>query len=119
MNHYLNVLKKYAVFSGRAQRAEYWYFVLFNAIIATVLSFFGKVGTLATFIYLLAIIIPGIAVSVRRFHDTNRSGWWLLINFVPVIGAIVFLVFTVLDSDPNSNQYGPNPKSTMATMATV
>ena len=62
-------------------------------------------------IYALGVMIPGIAVSVRRLHDTGRSGWWLLINLVPLLGSIVFIYFTVLDSNPESNEYGPSPKN--------
>ena len=113
MNWYLEVLKKYAVFSGRARRKEYWMFILFNMIIAVALGIIeglvgspGVVGTL----YSLAVLIPSIAVLVRRLHDTDRSGWWILIGFIPVIGFIVLLVFTIQDSKPGKNQYGDNPK---------
>lgn len=113
MNWYLTVLKKYAVFSGRARRKEYWIFFFFNVIIASVLGFIeglaGGPGVLGS-LYSLAVLIPGIAVSVRRLHDTNRSGWWLLIGLVPLIGTIVLLVFMVQDGQPGENQYGPNPK---------
>src|SRR5690554_2411323 len=107
MNWYITVLKKYAVFSGRARRSEYWFFVLFNMIVAFILGFidgfFGladaEVGVgLLGMIYGLAVIIPSLAVGVRRLHDTNRSGWWLLISLVPFIGAIVLIVFFVMDS---------------------
>lgn len=112
MDWYLEALKKYAVFEGRSRRSEYWMFALFNAIIAFALGmtdlFFGT-GVL-NLIYGLAVMIPGLAVFVRRLHDTNRSGWWMLINLVPIIGSIVILVFMVLDSDPDTNNYGPNPK---------
>lgn len=123
MNWYLEVLKKYAVFSGRARRKEYWFFVLFNIIISIVLavidgvtgSFSPEAGMgLLRGIYTLAVLIPGIAVSVRRLHDTERSGWWLLIALVPLIGAIVLLVFMVQDSKPGQNQYGANPKEATA-----
>ena len=123
MNWYFEVLKKYAVFSGRARRKEYWYFALFNMIISIVLavidgvtgSFSAEAGMgLLGGIYTLAILIPGIAVSVRRLHDTERSGWWLLIALVPLIGAIVLLVFMVQDSKPGQNQYGANPKEATA-----
>ena len=113
MNWYLEVLRKYAVFEGRAQRKEYWMFVLFNIIIAVALGFVeGLVGSpgVISWIYSLAILIPGIAVTVRRLHDTSRSAWWLLIVFVPFIGSIVLLVFMILDSHPESNEYGENPK---------
>ncbi|MBA7614686.1 MAG: DUF805 domain-containing protein [Calditrichaeota bacterium] len=117
MNWYLEVLKKYAVFSGRSQRKEYWMFYLFNIIIAFGLGFIdglvGGPGVLAS-IYGLAVLIPGIAVSVRRLHDTNRSGWLLLIALIPLIGVIVLLVFMVQDSQPDENQYGPNPKTVTA-----
>ncbi len=113
MNHYLTVLKKYTTFTGRARRAEYWMFTLFNIIIAVVLgvldAVIGSPGILGG-IYVLAVLLPSIAVSIRRLHDTGRSGWWLLIVFVPFIGAIVFLVFSVLDSQPGNNAYGPSPK---------
>lgn len=116
MNWYLEVLKKYAVFNGRARRAEYWWFFLFSVIISIVLSVIDSfitgpqsIGILGL-IYSLAVLIPSIAVGIRRLHDTGRSGWWLLISFVPLIGAIVLIVFFVLDSQPGENQYGPNPK---------
>ena len=117
MNWYLEVLKKYAVFSGRARRKEYWMFFLFNIIIAIVLGIlegiFGLSGILTT-LYFLAVLIPGIAVSIRRLHDSGRSGWWLLIGFIPVVGAVVLLIFMVLDSKPGENQYGANPKTETA-----
>lgn len=121
MKWYFAVLRKYAVFSGRARRKEYWYFVLFNIIICLVLAVIdGVTGTLYVQegigllggIYTLAILIPGLAVSVRRLHDTDRSGWWLLIAFVPLIGAVVLLVFVVQDGTLGENYYGSNPKST-------
>ena len=117
MNWYLAVLKKYAVFDGRARRQEYWMFVLFNIIIAFGLGFIeGLVGGpgVVGLLYSLAVFIPGLAVSVRRLHDTNRSGWWLLIGLVPLVGAIVLLVFMVQDSQPGDNPYGPNPKTAAA-----
>jgi len=120
MNWYLDVLKKYAVFDGRAMRKEYWYFFLFNILINILLTIIDSViGTinheagvgLLSGIYALVILIPSIAVSVRRLHDTNHSGWYLLIALVPFIGAIVLLIFMVQDSQPMSNQYGPSPKT--------
>ncbi len=118
MNYYLAVLKKYAVFSGRAQRAEYWYFVLFNLIIqialTVVVGVLGEavatIGSIALLIYGLAILLPAIGVTIRRLHDTNRSGWWLLIAFIPLIGIIVLIVFLATDSIVGENQYGKNPK---------
>lgn len=112
MNWYLEVLKKYAVFSGRARRKEYWMFFLFNFIIASMLWVVGGlvgsqiIGTL----YDLAVFIPSIAVFVRRLHDTGRSGWWCFIALIPLIGWIVLLFYMVEDGNPGQNQYGANPK---------
>lgn len=119
MNWFLLALKKYATFSGRSQRAEYWYFFLFYFLIIVGFSFIeGFTGTvdaesgvgLLSSLFSLAVLIPSIAVGVRRLHDTSRSGWWLLISFIPVIGTIVLIVFFVQDSTPGDNAYGPNPK---------
>ena len=119
MNWYLEVLKKYAVFDGRARRKEYWFFNLFNLLISIALTFIdGVTGSfdpetglgLLSGLYTLGVFIPGIAVSVRRLHDTDRSGWWLLLFLVPVIGALVLLYFMVLDSNPERNEYGASPK---------
>ncbi len=106
MNWYLEVLKKYAVFSGRARRKEYWMFFLFHMIISIALGFIeGILGSSMLFyIYYLAVLLPSIAVGVRRMHDTGRSGWWLLL-------PLVNLVFLVQDSQPTDNKYGPNPKA--------
>jgi len=113
MNWYLEVLKKYAVFNGRARRTEYWMFFLFNSIITIALGFIegiaGSPGVLGM-LYSLAVLVPGIAVGVRRLHDTNRSGWWLLISLIPIVGLIVLIVLMVQDSQPEDNQYGPSPK---------
>src|SRR3954447_9172658 len=120
MSWYLEVLKKYAVFSGRARRKEYWMFFLINLIISVVLiaidnligTFRAQAGVgLLQGIYSLAVLIPSLAVTVRRLHDTGRTGWWILIGLIPVIGGIVLLIFMVLDSEPGANQYGPSPKA--------
>ena len=112
MNYYFDVLKKYAIFNGRARRKEYWMFVLFNLIISFVLFLISLVikTEILSYIYMLAVLMPGIALGARRLHDTNRSGWWLLISFVPVVGLIVLIIFFVQDSTPGENKYGPNPK---------
>ena len=114
MNWYLDVLKKYAVFSGRARRQEYWMFVLINILISIALGFVdGVIGTagVLSLVYSLAILIPSLAVFVRRLHDTDRSAWWLLLGFIPVIGAIVLLVFAVLEGVTGDNEYGSDPKA--------
>jgi uncharacterized membrane protein YhaH (DUF805 family) len=116
---YLEALKKYAVFSGRSRRMEFWYFVLFNIIVTIVLAVIDTLlGTfnvlrgvgLLSGIYGLAVIIPTLAVAVRRLHDTDRTGWWILIGLIPLIGTIVLLVFYLTPGTPGSNRYGPDPK---------
>ena len=110
--------QKYVDFSGRARRSEYWYFFLFGIIVSVVagiidgilgtrntLGSYGLIGGIAS----LALLLPNLGVGARRLHDTGRSGWWLLIGLIPLIGWIVLLVFFVQDSQPD-NQYGPNPK---------
>jgi uncharacterized membrane protein YhaH (DUF805 family) len=119
MKWFLIVLRKYADFSGRAQRAEYWFFALFYVLFFLALSLIdGAAGLLNAemglgllgSLFALAMIIPSIAVTVRRLHDTSRSGWWFLISLIPIIGGIVLLVFMCLDSTPGTNAFGPNPK---------
>jgi len=118
MNWYLEVIKKYVDFSGRARRKEYWYFVLFNILITIALAIVdGALGLTnreglgpIRGIYTLAVLIPSIAVVVRRLHDTGRSGWYILMGLIPCVGGIILLVFAVEDSEPGENQYGINPK---------
>jgi putative ABC transporter len=119
MNWYLHVLKNYATFSGRARRKEYWMFFLISALISIVLTLLDiLLGTysveyeagLFSGLYSLLILIPSIAVVVRRLHDTDRSGWWILISLIPLIGVIVLFVFICLDSQPGTNRFGANPK---------
>lgn len=117
MNYYLEVLKKYAVFSGRASRAEYWYFMLFHIIISFVLIIIDEsIGDTRILIriYFLAIFIPHVAVIVRRLQDTNHNGLWFFVGFIPFIGIIILLVFMALDSQLGENKYGPNPKGVSA-----
>lgn len=123
MSWFVAALKKYAVFGGRSRRREYWYFVLFSSIITVALvivdsaigTFDSTVGLgLLSGLFSLAILIPSIAVSVRRLHDIDRTGWWFLISFIPLIGTIVLLVFAVLDSTSGGNRFGPNPKTAAA-----
>jgi uncharacterized membrane protein YhaH (DUF805 family) len=122
---YLAVLRKYAVFDGRARRKEYWMFCLVSILVSLAIGFAsGFVGgmlglsesviTMLALGYTLAVLIPSLAVAVRRLHDTGRSGWWLLIVLVPLVGAIVLLVFSVQDSEPGANSYGKNPKTSFA-----
>jgi uncharacterized membrane protein YhaH (DUF805 family) len=128
MNWYLKVLKQYADFSGRARRTEYWMFALFNVlivlalfIIATIIGGIAGgdsgagVGAIIGYVlyvfYGLAIFIPGLAVVVRRLHDTGKGGGWIFISFVPLIGGIWFLVLMLTDSEAGENRFGANPKA--------
>lgn len=129
---YKSMFKKYAQFNGRSRRSEYWlasvmnfiivmafYLIMFipmmiditsngepSSLTAGIMGIFG----LLIFAYAIAILVPSLAMSVRRLHDTGRSGWFLLLNLIPYIGGIIIFVFSVLDSQPGANQYGPNPK---------
>jgi uncharacterized membrane protein YhaH (DUF805 family) len=115
MNYYLSVLENYTQFSGRARRKEYWMFIFVNTIIFVVLGILGyfvsgQIMAIIDAVYGLLMLIPSLAVIVRRLHDIGKSGWWILIALVPFIGAIVLLIFAVMDSQPGQNQYGSNPK---------
>jgi uncharacterized membrane protein YhaH (DUF805 family) len=122
MNWYVAVLKKYAEFGGRARRKEYWMFYLINMLISGVCTAIDAIFgwgyqsglTVLYCLYSLAILVPSLAVTVRRLHDTGRSGWWLFIALLPIIGAIILFVFWVQDSQPGDNRYGPNPKALAA-----
>jgi uncharacterized membrane protein YhaH (DUF805 family) len=126
MQWYLKVLRQYADFAGRARRTEYWMFVLFSVIIEIVfivldnllgLAFMpGSSGWLTT-LYVLAVLLPGLGVSVRRLHDTGRSGWWVLISLVPLVGAIVLIVFLATEGNAGDNVYGPDPKASVGSPA--
>jgi uncharacterized membrane protein YhaH (DUF805 family) len=108
-------ISKYAQFTGRSRRSEYWYFFLvyilislaINVLAAVVGDWIAILGSLVG----LALLIPNLAVSVRRLHDTGRSGWWLLVGLIPLLGFILLLVWFASDSQPGANEYGPNPKT--------
>ena len=116
MDYYTNVIKKYAVFEGRAGRKEFWMFVLINLIISIAISIVESVlglssrgnPSVVSTLYALAVFVPSIAVGSRRLHDTGKSGWWQLIGLIPFIGAIVLIIFFVQPSE-GSNAYGSGP----------
>ncbi|NML69720.1 DUF805 domain-containing protein [Chryseobacterium sp. RP-3-3] len=120
MKWYLKVLKQYADFTGRARRTEYWMYILFNMIFAIIAAVLDNLLGLKFnqeipygFIYLiygLATFIPGLAVMVRRLHDVDKSGWWVFISLIPIVGTIWLLVLLATDGTPGANQYGVNPK---------
>lgn len=115
MDYYKKVVfKNYVVFSGRARRAEYWYFVLFNIIISAGLSIISQIigdkkETLSS-LYSLAVFLPSIAVGFRRLHDIGKSGWWMLLCLIPIIGWVWLIILFATDSNPGENMYGKNPK---------
>jgi uncharacterized membrane protein YhaH (DUF805 family) len=134
-------LRKYADFNGRARRSEFWLFwlllVIIQIVFSVVLSAVGGsammmsdpsaavglggaagVVMLALCVVMLGLLIPSLAVAVRRLHDTNRSGWWLLIGLIPFLGALALLIFYVLDGTPGPNRFGPDPKDRAASGAT-
>jgi uncharacterized membrane protein YhaH (DUF805 family) len=113
MRGYLECLTKYSTFSGRSQRREYWNFVLVNAIVLVALTVIemvargdaaGNNGSVLASLYNLAMFLPGLAAGVRRMHDTNHRGWWLI---VPVVN----LVFACMNGEPGDNRFGPDPKA--------
>lgn len=129
INAYVNYWKNYANFRDRARRADYWWAVLCQGIILTVLSIimmtvtmgaimsgrsmggFAILISLVTVVFSLASIIPTLSLAIRRLHDTGRSGWWYLIAFVPMVGGIALFVFMCLAGTPGDNQYGSDPKA--------
>ena len=113
MSWYLEAWKQYAVFSGRATRSEYWYFVLINVVAIVVLAIIDNaLGIYPVFsgIYLLAVFVPSLALTIRRLHDTNRSGWWVLIGLIPLIGPIILIVFYAQDSFQGTTSFGQTPE---------
>ncbi|MFD1886661.1 DUF805 domain-containing protein [Paenibacillus wenxiniae] len=113
MSWYLKVLKDYVNFQGRARRKEYWMYTLISIPIVLILlwleSLIGLNGVL-TGLYSLAVFLPGLGVVVRRLHDTDRSGWWVLIALAPFVGPIILLVFMCLEGNPGDNRFGSDPK---------
>ncbi len=120
MKWYLKVLKQYADFNGRARRQEYWMFILFNLLFAFIAIFLDNMLGLTIgrtpygilyFLYAIIVFMPGLAVAVRRLHDTGKSGWMVLVSLIPLIGAIWVLVLMVTEGDVGDNAYGSNPKT--------
>lgn len=118
MHYYLDVLKKYCIFTGRACRSEFWFFCLINLLIllileGTVLLSRGSIGLLILtsivyYIYALIVLIPGIGVSIRRLHDIGKGGGWIFISLVPIIGWIWAIILYATPSDPGENRFGPS-----------
>ncbi len=126
MEWYLKVIKNYATFSGRARRKEYWMFTLFNIIFAIVAMILDNIlGTASPqtgygiiyLLYSLFVLIPGIAVLIRRLHDTGKSGWMILVSLIPIAGPIWLLVLLVTEGTKGANEYGPDPKDPNSKMS--
>ena len=115
MNYFIQALHRYAEFGGRSGRKEYWHFFLWYFVIYTVLELVDQAmsGSVvmgwSVAVFTLALLVPSMAVGVRRLHDTDRSGWWLLITLVPILGVIVLIVFSSQNGDAGDNQYGSRP----------
>ncbi len=112
MNWYLKVMKNYVGFKGRARRKEYWMFTLINLVLILILTIIEKAAHLEdilTGIYSLIVLMPSLAVGARRLHDTGRSGWWQLLNIIPIIGSIILIVFFAQRGEKHENYYGKNP----------
>ena len=120
MEYFVHALKNYAVFSGRARRKEYWMFVLFQVLFAFAAMLLdnmlgtstnGVSGGYIYMLYSLALMIPSLAVAVRRLHDVGKSGWFMFIVLVPLVGVVWLLVLNCTEGTPDDNEYGPNPKA--------
>jgi len=125
-HYFLDTLQyRYAQFEGRATRSEYWYFLLFYFIFSLLASLLdtyllnpllgvipeqGNQGGILSMVLGLGLLIPSIGIGIRRLHDTGKSGWWLLIGFIPIVGIFLLIFFYIQDSQPETNLYGPNPK---------
>lgn len=122
MDWYLVALKKYAVFSGRSRRKEYWMYALVNilifvalAVLAAILGGKGSALGVGLYgLYALFTFIPSFAITVRRLHDTNHTGWWILISIIPLLGAIVLLIYVCQEGTSGNNNYGPDPKAAVS-----
>lgn len=121
VSNYIGVFKKYAQFSGRAGRREYWMFVATNVLLSLVLGIVDGITGIPVLglLFMLVALLPSIAVTIRRLHDTNRTGWWMLVACVPIVGAIVLLVLMALPSTRGSNAYGETPREDAPSMATA
>lgn len=123
MNYYSICLSKFADFSGRARRREYWTFALVNCLIAMLLLILGlafgedsPASNIMVTIFYLIMLVPNLSVSVRRLHDIGKSGWYMFLSLIPLIGGLILLVWALMDSEPDENQYGENPKEEEKTL---
>ena len=103
------ILKNYVNFQGRATRAEFWWFFLFNFLVGLILSLFGKAGTTLQGLWSLAILLPQLGLSARRLHDIGKTGWLLLLGLIPIVGWVILIIWWAKEGDTTENQYGPVP----------
>ena len=103
------ILKNYCNFEGRASRAEFWWFFLFTLVLGVICSLLGKFGTILSYIISIALLLPDLGLSVRRLHDINKSGWLVLLGLIPIVGAIILIIWWAKEGDTTENQYGPVP----------
>ena len=108
------ILKNYCNFKGRATRAEFWWFYLFSLVLGIICSVLGKFGTILSYIISLALLLPNLGLGVRRLHDINKSGWFMLLSLIPIVGWIILIVWWAKQGDPTENQYGPVPETPKA-----
>jgi uncharacterized membrane protein YhaH (DUF805 family) len=120
VDYALMPLKRYADFSGRSRRSEYWFFILMNIVVYAVLgglwammrnNALGSIFMGILVLYGLAMFIPSLACQIRRFHDQDKSGWFALLNFIPYLGGLIVLVFMFLEGTKGDNKFGPDPKA--------
>ncbi len=108
-----NITRNYCKFSGRASRSEFWWFMLFEVIVYAIVGCLGAFNqtfyNVLTSLVSLGFILPSLGLAVRRLHDINKSGWFVLLGLIPLVGAIILLVWYCKPSDPEANQYGPVP----------
>jgi len=119
-NWKLVVLQRYAKFDGRAGRAEFWWFVLANFVVYIALAILTQISGIFLILYVvygLALIVPSIAVAIRRLHDTDKSGWMLLLGLIPFVGFIILLVFYIQEGTAGPNKFGTGPEPATATTA--
>ena len=117
MHYYTDVLKKYAVFTGRARRQEFWMFFLCNLAVAVAVLLIDiavGAGMILYCVYALAVAVPTIALAVRRLHDIGKSGWWYFVVLIPIAGFVWLVVLMATEGQPHANDYGPSPKAAHA-----
>ncbi len=114
----LVIVERYAGFQGRAQRSEFWWFALFYLLLSLVIGTISRtsdvLGGVLNLVVTLSLLVPTIAVQIRRLHDTDRTGWWILLGLIPLIGTIILIVFYAQRGTDGDNRFGPDPLGNVA-----